>query len=248
MAIPLKPANPTVNAPSFGSDAWPALPFEEWQHTYATLHLWTQIVGKIRLVQTLWTNHSWRVTLYVTSRGLTTSPIPFGERSCQIDFDFIDHQLLIRVSDGQLATMALRARPVADFYAELMDRLAGLALGVKIHTTPNELTDGIPLEKDMTHASYDAQYVNRFWRALAQADRVFKVFRSRFIGKCSPVRFYWGSFDLAVTRFSGRRAPEHPGGVPHRPDWVTREAYSHEVISCGFWPGGGTVPLPSASG
>jgi len=174
---------------------------------------------------------------------LTTSPIPFGERSCEIDFDFIDHQFLIRASDGQLAT-ALRARPVADFYSELMDMLAGFGPGVNTHTTPNELTDGIPFQKDMTHASYDAPYVNRFWRALAQADRVFKVFRSRFIGKCSPVHFFWGSFDLAVTRFSGRRAPEHPGGVPHCPDWVTREAYSHEVISCGFWPGGTAVPYP----
>ena len=175
---------------------------------------------------------------------MTTLPIPFGNRSCQIDFDFIDHQLLISVSDGQLATLALRARPVADFYAELMAGLAELGLGVRIHTTPNELVDGIPFENDYTHASCDAQYANRFWGALVQADRVFKVFRSRFIGKCSPVHFFWGSFDLSVTRFSGRRAPERPGGVPHCPDWVTREAYSHEVISCGFWPGSGTVPSP----
>lgn len=226
------------------SGSWPDLPFHEWQDTYATLHMWTQIVGKIRLVQSPWVNHSWHVTLYVTSRGLTTSPIPFGNRSCQIDFDFIDHQLLISVSDGRLATMALRARPVADFYGELMARLAELGLGVRIHTTPNELVDGIAFEQDYTHASYEAQYANRLWRALVQADRVLKEFRSRFIGKCSPVHFFWGSFDLAVTRFSGRLAPEHPGGVPHCPDWVTREAYSHEVSSCGFWPGGGTVPYP----
>ena len=224
--------------------AWPALSFDAWQDAYATLHMWTQIVGKIRLVQSQWTNHSWHVTLYATSRGLTTSPIPFGERSCQIDFDFIDHQLLIHASDGGLATIALRARSVADFYAELMGKLAGLGFSVSIHTTPNEMVDGIPFKKDMTHASYDAQSVNRFGRALAQADRVLKIFRSRFSGKCSPVHFFWGSFDLSVTRFSGRRAPEDPGGVPHCPDWVTRGAYSHEVTSCGFWRGGGTVPYP----
>ena len=190
MTPPAKSTNPAANALSSGSDAWPALPFDSWRDTYATLHMWTQIVGKIRLAQTPWTNHSWHVTLYVTSRGLTTSPIPFGERSCQIDFDFIDHQLLIRASDGGVATIALRARTVADFYAELMGKLAGVGFSVRIHTTPNELVDGIPFEKDMTHASYDAQSVNRFWRALAQAHRVFKIFRSLFIGKCSPVHFF----------------------------------------------------------
>jgi len=223
---------------------WPSLPFNEWQDTYATLHMWTQIVGKIRLIQTPWVNHSWHVSLYVTSRGLTTSPIPFGNRTCQIDFDFIDHRLLISVSDGGLASLALQARPVADFYAELMARLAELGVGVKIHTTPNELADGIPFEQDYTHASYDAEYAHRLWLALVQADRVLKEFRSRFIGKSSPSHFFWGGFDLALTRFSGRVAPDHPGGVPQCPDWVTREAYSHEVSSCGFWPGGGPVPYP----
>jgi Family of unknown function (DUF5996) len=226
------------------SEAWPSLPFNEWQDTYATLHMWTQIVGKIRLVQTPWVNHSWHVSLYVTARGLTTSPIPFGNRSCQIDFDFIDHRLLINVSDGGQASMALQARPVADFYNELMAKMAGLGLGMKIHTMPNEQADGIPFEQDYTHTSYEPACANRAWRVLVQADRVFKKFRSRFIGKSSPVHFFWGSFDLAVTRFSGRPAPEHPGGAPHCPDWVMREAYSHELSSCGFWPGSAAFPYP----
>ena len=198
--------------------AWPEFPLGEWQDTCATLHLWTQIVGKIRLVQSPWTNHSWHVTLYVTPRGLSTSPIPFGNRSCQIDFDLIDHRLLVSVSDGGFATLALRPRPVADFYGELMAKLAELGLAVRIDTTPNELADGSPFEQDFTHASYDSRYAHRFGQALVQANRVLKAFRSRFTGKCSPVHFFWGSFDLAVTRFSGRLAPGHPGGVPHCPD------------------------------
>jgi hypothetical protein len=226
-------------------DQWPSLPFQEWKETYATLHMWTQIVGKIRLAQTPWVNHSWHTTLYVTSRGLTTSPIPYNTRTFQIDFDFIDHKLLIQASDGLVKTMSLSPRAVADFYEELFDKLAGLNLKVKINMTPNEVADPIPFDKDYEHASYDADYANRFWRALVQADRVFKRFRARFIGKCSPVHFFWGSFDLAVTRFSGRRAPEHPGGVPHLPDWVAREAYSHEVSSCGFWPGSEQMPQPT---
>ena len=236
----------SLNSPggALNNAEWPALPFQEWKDTCATLHMWTQIVGKIRLVQTPWINHSWHTTLYVTSRGLTTSPIPFGNRTFQIDFDFIDHNLLIQASDGGLKTMSLSPRPVADFYEELFDKLAAMNLKVKIHTTPNEVVDAIPFEKDYGHASYDAEYANRFWRALVQADRVFKQFRARFIGKCSPVHFFWGSFDLAVTRFSGRRAPQHPGGVPHLPDKVTREAYSHEVSSCGFWPGSEQMPQP----
>lgn len=227
-----------------GGDQWPSLPFQEWKETYATLHMWTQIVGKIRLVQTPWVNHSWHTTLYLTARGLTTSPIPYGNRTFQIDFDFIAHSLLIRTSDGAVKTMPLAPRPVAAFYEELFEKLAELNLKVKIHTTPNELADPIPFEKDYEHAAYDADYANRFWRALVQVDRVFKQFRARFIGKCSPVHFFWGSFDLAVTRFSGRPAPEHPGGVPHLPDWVAREAYSHEVSSCGFWPGSEQMPQP----
>lgn len=226
------------------SDQWPSLPFQEWKDTYATLHMWTQIVGKIRLVQTPWINHSWHTTLYLTSRGLTTSPIPYGNRIFEIYFDFIDHKLLIQTNDGGTKTISLVPRSVADFYNELFAKLAELKLQVKIHTTPNEVATPIPFEEDFEHASYDAEYANRFWRALVQADRVFKRFRARFIGKCSPVHFFWGSFDLAVTRFSGRRAPEHPGGIPHLPDWVTREAYSHEVSSCGFWPGSEQIPEP----
>ncbi|HQR38010.1 MAG TPA: DUF5996 family protein [Blastocatellia bacterium] len=221
---------------------WPSLPFNEWKDTYATLHMWTQIVGKIRLARTPWINHSWHTTLYVTSRGLTTSPIPYGDRTFQIDFDFIDHDLLIRTSDGAVRDVQLAPRSVADFYRELFAKMAELKLDVAIHGSPNEVAEPIPFAKDVTHAAYDSEYANRFWRALVQADRVFTKFRARFIGKCSPVHFFWGSFDLAVTRFSGRRAPVHPGGIPHLPDWVTREAYSHEVSSCGFWPGSEQMP------
>ena len=228
-----------------GADAWPDLPLQEWQDTYATLHMWTQIVGKIRMAQTPWINHSWHVTLYVTARGLTTSPIPYGSRIFQIDFDFIDHRLLILTNDGAQGTVELRPRSVADFYGAIMAALHELGLDVRLHSMPNEVPDAIPFEQDRTHAAYDAAYANRWWRILAQADRVFTIFRARYIGKCSPVHFFWGSFDLAVTRFSGRPAPLHPGGVPHLPDAVAREAYSHEVSSCGFWPGGGPVAYPA---
>ncbi|HEY9695828.1 MAG TPA: DUF5996 family protein [Trichocoleus sp.] len=237
--VDLSPSNITINAGS-----WPTLPFREWKDTYETLHMWTQIVGKIRLVQTSWTNHSWHTPLYVTSRGLTTSPIPYETRSFQIDFDFIDHKLLIQTSSGEVKEISLASRPVAEFYQELFAKLAELRLNVKIHTTPNEVVNAIPFEQDYEHRTYEPDQANRFWQTLAQSDRVFKQFRSRFIGKCSPVHFFWGSFDLAVTRFSGRRAPEHPGGVPHLPDWVVREAYSHEVSSCGFWPGSDQMPEP----
>jgi hypothetical protein len=209
------------------------------------LHLWTQIVGKIRLAQGPWINHGWNVTLYVTSRGLTTSPMPHGTRSFQIDFDFLDHQLKISASDGGLGTVPLRPQSVASFYRQLFQELERLGLGVRIYATPNEVQDPIPFEKDETHASYDPDYANRFWRVLVQSDRVFKQFRGRFVGKCSPVHFFWGAPDLAVTRFSGKTAPEHPGGIPHLPDSVTREAYSREVSSCGFWPGGGAVAYPA---
>jgi Family of unknown function (DUF5996) len=225
-------------------DRWPSLPFQQWQETYATLHMWTQIVGKIRLVQTPWINHSWHTTLYVTARGLTTSPVPYETRTFQIDFDFIDHKLLIQTSDGGVQAMSLRPRSVADFYQELFAKLAELNINVRINTTPNEVVDAIPFEQDQEHAAYESEYAHRFWRALVQVQRVFNQFRARFIGKCSPVHFFWGSFDLAVTRFSGRRAPQHPGGVPHLPDWVAREAYSHEVSSCGFWPGSEQMPQP----
>lgn len=236
----MSPSDPAgVSRPSA---EWPELDFAAWNETYASLHMWSQIVGKIRLACAPWVNHSWHVPLYVSVRGLTTSAIPYGTRLLQIDFDLIAHRLLIQTSDGAERSMALRPRTVADFYAELMATLEALGLGIKIRTMPCEIPDGIPFDQDTVHASYDPEQANRFWRALVQADRVLKEFRARFIGKCSPVHFFWGSFDLAVTRFSGRRAPAHPGGVPNLPDWVAREAYSHEVSSCGFWPGGDALP------
>jgi len=229
---------------SGSADQWPALPYAEWKDTYATLHMWTQIVGKVRLALTPWVNHSWHVTLYATARGLTTSPIPDGARTFQIDFDFMDHRVVIQTSTGETRVIALQPRSVAEFYRALLGELAALGIRVKIHPKPNEVPSPIPFAEDEQHRAYDAESVQRFWRALTQADRVCKTFRSRFRGKCSPVHFFWGSFDLAVTRFSGRPAPEHPGGVPNLPDWVAREAYSHEVSSCGFWPGGDPLPYP----
>ncbi|MEO5588018.1 MAG: DUF5996 family protein [Gemmatimonadaceae bacterium] len=226
------------------TEHWPRLPLEGWEETYATLHRWTQIVGKIRLAQTPWINHSWHVPLYVTVRGLTTSPIPHGTRSFELTFDFIDHRLLIQTSEGNQESISLRPQSVAEFYESLMDRLESMGLGVSVHGSPNEVDDATPFADDRLHRSYDAEFAERFWRVLVQADRVFQQFRARFIGKCSPVHFFWGSFDLAVTRFSGRVAPQHPGGIPHLPDRVVREAYSHEVSSCGFWPGGGPHPYP----
>ncbi|HEY8494877.1 MAG TPA: DUF5996 family protein [Myxococcota bacterium] len=220
---------------------WPELPFAAWSDTAATLHMWTQIVGKIRLVQTPWTNHSWHVVLYVTARGLGTSPIAHGGRVFDMEFDFVDHRLAIRTADGEQRDVPLVARSVADFYGEVRESLRALRLDVPIHTTPSEVPDAIPFERDTRHHSYDPEYATRFWRALVQADRVFKEFRARFIGKCSPVHFFWGGLDLAVTRFSGKEAPPHPGGVPNFPDWVAREAYSHEVSSAGFWPGSGGI-------
>jgi hypothetical protein len=219
-------------------DRWPALPYADWQDSCATLHLWTQIVGKIRLALAPPVNHWWQVPLYLTSRGLTTSPMPYGGRTFQIDFDFIDHILRIATSDGRRESLALVPRSVADFHKEVMGRLRALGLDVRIWPVPVEIADPIPFEQDQIHASYDPVQVNRFWRALAQIDQVFAVFRSRFIGKASPAHFFWGSFDHAVTRFSGRRAPPPPSN-PQIPDTINREAYSHEVSSCGFWPGNG---------
>ena len=218
---------------------WPELPFSAWADTCATLHLWTQVVGKIRLAHAPMINHWWQVPLYVTSRGLTTSPMPSGARSFQIDFDFISHRLDISVSDGATATVPLVARSVADFYSELMGRLRDLGLETRIWTMPVEIPDAIPFEHDREHASYDPEYVGRFWRILVQSDRICTSFRSRFVGKVSPVHFFWGSFDLAVTRFSGRLAPSVTTASPHLGVWVMQEAYSHEVSSCGFWPGNG---------
>ena len=226
------------------SNSWPSLPFAEWKDTAMTLHMWTQIVGKIRLTLSPWTNHSWHVTLYVTSRGLTTSPIPHGSDTFEMQFDFIDHQLLIDKSDGARRKLELKPQSVAEFYRMVMKTLNDLELPVTIHTMPNEIENPIPFDQDEQHRSYQAEYANRFWRVLVQSDRVFKEFRSRFCGKCSPVHFFWGSFDLAVTRFSGRQAPPHPGGVPHLPDAITREAYSQEVSSLGFWPGNAAAPAP----
>ncbi len=217
-------------------DAWPALPLDAWRDTYATLHLWTQIVGKVCLALSPPVNHWWQVTLYVTPRGLTTGPIPYGTRSFAVSFDFIDHNLHIQTSDGTSKTLGLFPRSVAAFYHEFMAALRALHIDVTINALPQEIPNPIPCDEDDLHASYDPEYAERCWRILVQADRVFNLFRARFIGKCSPVHFFWGSFDLAVTRFSGRRAPERPGA-----DRMTREAYSHEVISVGFWPGSGPV-------
>ena len=225
-------------------ERWPSLPLEAWSETFATLHMWLQVVGKIRLVQSPWINHSWHAAFYVTARGLTTSPIPYGARTFEADFDFIDHRLDVRSSSGGSFALALEPQSVAAFYMRLMAEMGRLGLPVKIYPRPNEVEDPIRFDQDETHRAYDGEYAQRFWRILVQADRVLKEFRTRFIGKCSPVHLFWGGADLAVTRFSGRPAPRHPGGIPNLPDWVTQEAYSHEVSSCGFWPGGGALPYP----
>lgn len=227
------------------SETWPDLPLAEWSETHAALHLCTQIVGKVRLTCSPWLNHSWHATLYVSARGLTTSPMALGTRTFEIEFDFIAHQLAIRTSDGLTGGFALEPRPVASFYAALMAELERLSLPVAIHPVPNEVVEAIRFDRDTRPRPYDAEYAHRFWRVLVQVDRVFKRFRSGFIGKCSPVHFFWGAPDLAVTRFSGRRAPQHPGGIPNLPDRITREAYSHEVSSCGFWAGSGPIPYPA---
>jgi hypothetical protein len=227
------------------ASAWPSLALEEWQDTCNTLHLWTQVVGKVRLQLTPRVNHWWNTTLYVTARGLTTSAMPHQGRLLQIDFDFVDHQLILRTSDGGVEQFALAPRPVADFYAEVMGRLRALGVELHIWTMPVEIAGAVPFEADRDHASYDGAAVNRFWRQLFQADRVLQIFRARFLGKCSPVHFFWGSFDLAVTRFSGRTAPRLTSHSPNLGDWVMQEAYSHEVSSLGFWPGNGGFGYPA---
>jgi uncharacterized protein DUF5996 len=227
------------------SPSWPELPYAQWRDTCATLQLWTQIVGKIRLAQTPWLNHGWHVTLYVTTRGLTTSPIPCASRSFEIDFDFIRHVLEIHVSDGTRRRIALQPQPVADFYAAVMASLAELGIALVIGERPCEIADAIPFSQDRVHAAYDAEYAQRFWRVLLQADRLLKHFRTGFIGKCSPTHFFWGGFDLAVTRFSGRRAPAFAGKTAGVAIEVMREAYSHEVSSAGFWPGGAGTDYPA---
>ena len=227
------------------ADAWPPLAYESWADTRETLHRFSQIVGKTRLALEPMVNHWWQVPLYVSVRGLTTSAMPYGGRSMvEVEFDFLAHQLEIRTSEGGRRTLPLAAQSVADFYAGYRGALAALGVTVEIWPVPVELPgDALPFEQDRVHAAYDPAAAQRFWRLLLQADRVLKIFRGRFLGKASPVHFFWGSFDLAVTRFSGRPAPPHPGGAPHVADWVMREAYSHEVSSAGFWPGSPQAPV-----
>jgi len=222
---------------STSNGSWPSLPLAEWRDTCATLQLWTQIAGKVRLALAPMANHWWQVPLYVTARGLTTSPMPYRGLAVQIDFDFIDHRLVIATSGGRQSLLALEPRSTADFYRAVMSQLSALGIDVAIWTMPVEIADAIPFEQDRIHGAYDPDCAHRFWQILVHADRVLKEFRGRFLGKASPVHFFWGSFDLAVTRFSGRAAPPHPGTAPNLANWVMREAYSHEVSSCGFWPG-----------
>jgi hypothetical protein len=221
---------------------WPELAFSTWRDTAATLQLWSQIVGKVRLALTPWVNHAWQVPLYVTARGLGTSAIPIGYEILEIEFDFISHRLVVRTSSGAEGALPLEPQTVADFYRATMNLLKSMGVTVKIYEMPNEVANPIRFSQDQTHAAYDPAAAHRFWRALIQVDRAFKLFRSGFVGKASPVHFFWGSFDLATTRFSGRPAPIHPGGVPGLPDAVAREAYSHEESSAGFWPGNDGFP------
>ncbi len=224
--------------------AWPALPYDAWKDTYETLHMWMQIVGKVRLARMPWQNHTWQVTLYPTVFGLTTGRMPYGEDAFEIDFDFVAHELNVRTSRGEHGVIQLVPMSVAEFHAALMQALTALRVPVAIHGKPCEVESQVPFIEDDDHRSYDAEYANRCWRILCSAADVLGRFRSRYYGKASPVHFFWGAFDLAVTRFSGRVAPEHPGGIPNLPDRVTRDAYSHEVSSAGFWPGGAPAPYP----
>src|SRR6266700_5792727 len=225
-------------------DAWPELNWPDWRDTGDTLHRWTQVVGKVRMALAPMMNHWWQVALYVNSRGLTTSPIPYGALSFDMTFDFIDHALLIDTSHGARECFPLKPMSVAAFHAETFARLRRLGIDVHVWTMPCEIADAVLFQEDHAHCAYDAAYARRFWRVLLHTHRVFNAFRSRFVGKASPVHFFWGSFDLAVTRFSGRLAPPHPGGIPHLPDAITREAYSQEVSSLGFWPGNAAAPTP----
>ena len=225
--------------------AWPSLPLAEWKDTLDTLHRWAQMVGKTRLALAPPVNHSWHVTLYLTSRGLTTSPMLYGDRMVEVEFDFIDHNLLVRTSDGSTRAITLAPRTVADFYREYVSLLESLGVRVKIWPVPSEMEDVLPFLQDQQHRSYDPDHAARCWQILSRAGQVIGKFRGGFIGKCSPVHFFWGGFDLACTRFSGRTAPPHPGGIPHLPDRIAREAYSHECISAGWWPGGGPLPEPA---
>jgi len=233
------------NSDSQRATAWPPIPFPEWQDTCNTLHLWTQIVGKTRLSLAPWVNHSWQSVLYPTARGLTTSPIPYPGGDLQIDFDFHSHELHLVRSNGEERRLTLRPQTVAEFFREYKAALAKLGIDVRINRMPNEIPDAIPFDEDQKHGSYDPDAARRFWIVLLSSYRVFNEFRSGYVGKVSPVHFFWGSFDLAVTRFSGRKAPLHPGGAPGLPDAVAREAYSHEVSSAGFWPGNGGLGYPA---
>jgi len=224
--------------------AWPALPYDAWKDTYETVHMWTQIVGKIRLARMPWQNHTWQVALYPTASGLTTGRMPYGDDALEIAFDFVTHELNMTTSRGDRGTIQLVPMSVAQFYASLMNALASIRMPVVIQRRPVEVESRLPFDQDDVHRSYDAEYANRCWRAICSATEILNRFRSRFYGKTSPIHFFWGSFDLAVTRFSGRTAPPHPGGVPNLPDRVTRDAYSHEVSSAGFWPGGAAAPYP----
>jgi hypothetical protein len=220
-------------------DAWPPLPLAEWEGTHAALHRWMQVVGKLRLAATPWTNHSWHVTLPLTARGIASGPLPCGDRFWQAEFDFIEHRLAISVGDGASAAVPLQAQSVAQFHARVCAALQSLGIPCGIRTQPCEIADAVPFEQDTQPRPYDGDAARRWWRILLQSDRVLRSFRARFVGKCSPVHFFWGAMDLAATRFSGRTAPPHPGGAPHVADWVMRDAYSHEVSSCGFWAGPG---------
>lgn len=225
--------------------SWPDIPFERWRPTGDSLRMWVQIVGKFRLAHAPWLNHSWQATLYVTSRGLTTSPIACGEACFEVDFDFLDHELIVSSTDGRQRHLALEPMPVAEFLRRFLDALAGVGAPTGIHGVPNEVSEPVPFRDQTGPGAYDRDAAGDFWQALVRIDRVLKRFRTGFLGKASPVHLFWGSFDLAVTRFSGRPAPPHPGGIPALPDAVTREAYSHEVSSAGFWPGGGGIDHPA---
>jgi hypothetical protein len=227
------------------TERWPDIPYEPWQETSEALHQWLQIVGKYRLAHAPWVNHSWHATFYLHASGLDTSVVHCGDKSVQVLFDFIDHQLVCATSDGERRTLALEAMSVADFHERFLALMAELGVATDFDGAPNEVPDPVPFAKNKAPRPYDAEAVHRFWLAMLQVDRVFKIFRTGFLGKVSPVHLFWGSFDLAVTRFSGRAAPRHPGGVPALPDDVTREAYSHEVSSAGFWGGGGGLGFPA---
>jgi hypothetical protein len=233
-------STPVMPAPS--RSAWPALPYAEWKDTYGTLHMMAQVVGKVRLARTPPLNHTWHVPFYVTARGLTTSPISSDARTFEIHFDFIEHQLVIETDVGDRRLIRLRPQAVADFYREVMEKLTSLGLETRIWPVPVEVPGAIRFTDDRTHTAYDPEWAHTFWQVLLNVDRVLKQFRAGYVGKASPVHFFWGSFDLAATRFSGRVAPPHPGGAPNLGDWVMRDAYSHEVASCGFWPGNADLP------